>query len=143
MAAERAVIEIELVPDLVVDRVRYADRAGLGERLEPGGNVDAIAEDIVAIDDDVPEIDADPQFETALRGIGSLIARAARCISMAQFSASTTLEKSASRLSPAVPTIRPPLAAINGSTAPRSSPSARWVPASSSPISRLKPTTSA
>src|SRR5216683_1843764 len=75
--------------------------------------------------------------------IGSLTARDARCISTAQLSASTTLEKSASKLSPAVPTILPPCAAISGSTAPRSSPSARCVPASSSPIRRLKPTTSA
>jgi len=76
-------------------------------------------------------------------GIGSLIEREARCISTAQFSASTTLEKSASTLSPAVPTIRPPCAAISGSTARRSSPSTRCVPASSSPINRLKPATSA
>ena len=39
---------------------------GLGERLEPGGDVDAIAKDVVAIDDHVAEIDADPQLETAL-----------------------------------------------------------------------------
>ena len=66
MAAERAVIEIELVPDLVVDGLRDANGAGLGECLEPGGDVDAVAEDVVAVDDDVAEIDADPQFETAL-----------------------------------------------------------------------------
>ena len=46
-----------------------------------------------------------------------MTARDARCISTAQLSASTTLEKSASTLSPAVPTIRPPCAAISGSTA--------------------------
>ena len=39
--------------------------------------------------------------------------------------------------------IGPPCAAISGSTACRNSPSARCVPASSAPISRLKPTTSA
>ena len=66
MAAERAVIEIELVPDLVVNGVRDANSAGLGERFEPGGDVDAIAEDVVAVDDDIAEIDADPQLETAL-----------------------------------------------------------------------------
>ena len=38
---------------------------GLGEGLEPGGDVDAIAEDVVAIDDDVAKIDTDPQLETA------------------------------------------------------------------------------
>ena len=67
MAAERPVIEIELVSNLIIDGLRDADGAGLGERLEPGGDVDAIAEDVVAVDDDVAEIDADPQLETALR----------------------------------------------------------------------------
>jgi len=114
MSTERAVIEIELVPDLVVDSVRNANRAGLGECLEPGGNVDAVAKDVVAVDDDVAEVG----------DMGSLIARAACCISTAQLSASTTLEKSASKLSPAVPTIRPPCSVINGSTARRSLPSA-------------------
>ena len=66
MVAERTVIEIELVPDLVVDGLRNADCAGLGERLEPGSDVDAIAKDVVAVDDHVAEIDADPQLETAL-----------------------------------------------------------------------------
>src|ERR1700732_3754306 len=62
MAAERTVIEIELVPDLVVDGVRNANCARPGERLETGGDVDAIAENIVAVDDDISEIDADPQL---------------------------------------------------------------------------------
>jgi hypothetical protein len=35
MAAERAVIEIELVPDLVVNGLRNADGAGSGECFEP------------------------------------------------------------------------------------------------------------
>jgi hypothetical protein len=51
MAAERAVIKIELVPDFVVDRLRNANGARLSERLEPGGDVDAIPEDVVAVDD--------------------------------------------------------------------------------------------
>ncbi len=66
MAAKRTVIEIELVPDLLVDRLRNADGTGLGERLESGGDVDAIAEDVVAVDDDVAEIDPDPQLETTV-----------------------------------------------------------------------------
>ncbi len=66
MAAEGPVIEIELVPDLVVNGLRDADGAGLSQRLDPGGDVDAVAEDVVAVDDHVAEIDADPQFETAL-----------------------------------------------------------------------------
>ena len=67
MAAERPVIEVELIPDLVVDRLRNAHRAGFGQRLEPGSDVDAVSEDIVAVDDHVAKIDADPQFETPFR----------------------------------------------------------------------------
>src|SRR5439155_170673 len=57
-------------PYLVVDGVRNANRTGLGERFEPRGDVYAIAEDIVAIDDDVAEIDPNPQLETTLRRDG-------------------------------------------------------------------------
>src|SRR5262249_45815026 len=66
VTAERAVIEIELVPALVVHRLRDADGAGLGERLEPRGDVDAITENIVAIDDHIAKIDPDPQLQAAL-----------------------------------------------------------------------------
>ncbi len=66
MSAERAVIEIELVPDVLVDGVRNADSAGLRQCLEPGGDVDPVTENIVAVDDHVAEIDADPQLEPAL-----------------------------------------------------------------------------
>jgi hypothetical protein len=38
----------------------------LGKRLEPGGDVDAVAEDVVAVDDYIAEIDAYPQLEPAL-----------------------------------------------------------------------------
>ena len=54
------VTEIELVLHLLVDGLRNANRARLGERLEPGGDVDAIAKNVVPIDDDVAQIDTDP-----------------------------------------------------------------------------------
>src|SRR5262249_61008598 len=59
MAAERTVIEIELVSDLIVDRLRDADGPGLGKRLEPGGNVDAVAKDVVAVANHIAEMTAD------------------------------------------------------------------------------------
>ena len=67
MSAERAVIEIELIPDVLVHGVRDANSARLRQCLEPGGDVDSVTENIVAVDDHVPEIDADPQLEPALR----------------------------------------------------------------------------
>ena len=44
----------------VVDGLGDANCAGLGERLEPSGDVDAIAKDVVPIDNDVAQIDTDP-----------------------------------------------------------------------------------
>ena len=38
-----------------------ADAARLGQRLQPRGDVDAVAVDVVALDDDVAEIDADAE----------------------------------------------------------------------------------
>src|SRR5215472_2055649 len=64
MASERTVIEIELIPDMLVNSVGDANGAGPGESLEPGGDVDAIAEDVATVDDHVAEIDTDPEFET-------------------------------------------------------------------------------
>jgi hypothetical protein len=43
-----------------------ADATGLGERLEAGGDVDAVAEDVAFIDDDVADIDADAKLDAAI-----------------------------------------------------------------------------
>jgi hypothetical protein len=77
VAAERTEIESELVFDLIVDRLRDADGAGLGECLESGGDIDAIAKDVVAVDDDITEIDPDPQLQAALGWNG--VVDCARC----------------------------------------------------------------
>jgi len=45
-----------------------ADTARLGERLHAGRDIDAVAEDVVAIDDYVTEIDPDPEPDPALLG---------------------------------------------------------------------------
>ena len=60
MRAERAVSEIELVFDLIVNRLRDTDRAWLGKGLEAGCDIDTIAENVVAVDDHIAEIDTDP-----------------------------------------------------------------------------------
>ena len=62
MSPKRTIAEVELVLDVIVDGLRDADGTGLGERLEPGGDVDAVAENVVAVDDDVAEINPDPQL---------------------------------------------------------------------------------
>jgi len=65
MGAERPVVEFELVPDVVVNRLGDADSAGLGQTFEPCSDVDAVAKDILSVDDHVAEIDPDPQLEPA------------------------------------------------------------------------------
>ena len=38
----------------------------LGQTFEPGGDVDAVAEDVAILDDDVTDIDAHAKFDAAL-----------------------------------------------------------------------------
>ena len=56
------------VADLVAHDSGNADPAGLGERFEARRDVDAVAEDVAAFGDDVPEIDADAKFDALLVG---------------------------------------------------------------------------
>ena len=51
--------EVEPALDALAHHVGDADPAGLGQPLQAGGDVDAVAENIVALDDDVAEVDAD------------------------------------------------------------------------------------
>ena len=59
--------ERQLALDLVVDAAGDVDAAGLGQRLQAGGDVDAVAEQVVALDHDVAEVDADPELEPPVR----------------------------------------------------------------------------
>jgi hypothetical protein len=56
----------ELVADLIADDPRDAQAARLRERLQARCNIDPIAENIVAIGDDVAEIDADAELNAPL-----------------------------------------------------------------------------
>src|SRR6202007_3125695 len=51
---------------LLVRRGTKANPTRLSQRFEPGGNVDAIAEDVAILDDDVTDIDAHAKFDAAL-----------------------------------------------------------------------------
>ena len=43
-------------------------RAGFGNLLEPGRHIDTVAEDVVALDQDVAEIDADTKQHPLIGG---------------------------------------------------------------------------
>jgi hypothetical protein len=57
---------IDPVADAFVDDGGDANSAGLGQRLETGRDIDAVAVNIVALDDHVAEIDADAQNDLRL-----------------------------------------------------------------------------
>ena len=59
LIAEIRVDDLEPVADLIAHRRRDADSAGLGHGLEPRRDIDAVAEDVALLDDDIAEIDAD------------------------------------------------------------------------------------
>lgn len=62
MLAHRLKGEPNLVPDVIANGPRDADPARLREGLEPRCDVDAIAIDVVLVEDDVAEIDPDPDL---------------------------------------------------------------------------------
>jgi hypothetical protein len=55
------------VADMVVHRIGDEHPAGVGQGLDACGDIDAVAIEVVALDDHVAEIDADAQFDAAVR----------------------------------------------------------------------------
>ena len=58
----------ELVADVLPYRAGDADPAGLRERLQPGGDVDAVAINVAALGDHIAEVDADPKGDPLIVG---------------------------------------------------------------------------
>jgi hypothetical protein len=65
-----AVSELGFIPvaDIFLDGLRDADAAGIGDLLQARRDIDAIAKDVVAINDHVTNIDADTKVESLIRG---------------------------------------------------------------------------
>jgi hypothetical protein len=130
-------LEGELVAHLVAHHAADADAAWLRQGFKPSGDVDAIAENVVPIDDDVAEIDADAKFDTRFgRHTGISPGHLSLHVN-AHRTASTTLANSTNNPSPVVLTMRPRCSTIRGSTKSRLiafNPAS--VPSSSAPISR-------
>ena len=74
---------------------------------------------VVVLDDDVAEVDPDPQSDPAVLGRAASRSIIARCTSAPQRTALTTLENSASIPSPVVLTMRPECSSIFTSTSSR------------------------
>ena len=86
--AQIARIRAHLALDLIAHHARERDAARRRQRLQPRGHVDAVAVDIVALDDDFAEIDADA-IADALGSGGHCAASLASWISCAQLTAAT------------------------------------------------------
>jgi hypothetical protein len=99
--------DVDPVANLIVSARTEAEAACLGQGLQPGRDVDAIAEDIVALDNDVAEIDADAELNALVRRNSLLREAISCCTSIAQRTASTTLANSTRIPSPVVLTMRP------------------------------------
>src|SRR5204863_345671 len=62
--------DVDFAAHLPVRVVGEANAAGLGEPLQARGHVDAVAENIAAVEDDVAEIDADAELDAGFRTQG-------------------------------------------------------------------------
>src|SRR5262245_10719976 len=53
--------DVDFAAHLMERIVRHADAARLSQPLQASSDIDAIAKDVIALDDDVTEVDADPK----------------------------------------------------------------------------------
>src|SRR6516162_2938855 len=58
--------DLDLTADLLISGGRKADAAGLGDGFQARGDVDAVAEDVVAVGQHVADIDADAELDPPL-----------------------------------------------------------------------------
>ena len=63
----------DLVAHLLRSTARYVDAAGVRQRLDPGGDIHPVTIDVVALDDDVTDIDADPELYPTVFGAARIV----------------------------------------------------------------------
>ena len=66
MLPEALVGDVKLRLHVVVSLLREPDAARLGQLLQPRRDVDALAVPVLALDDDIAEVDADPHVDAAV-----------------------------------------------------------------------------
>ena len=60
-------LDAEILAHLIPDRRGNRNAARLRQRLQPCRDIDAIAQDVVALDDNVAEVDTDAEFDLLVR----------------------------------------------------------------------------
>ncbi len=119
-------------------RLGHDHVAGLGIGLEAGRHVDAVAEHVAVLDDDLGEVDPHPEQEPRRLGIVLRRRVSRRWSARAQSAAGAASGKAAMKPSPVFLTIRPPWAATPGSMiSPRKAFRRRWVASSAISLSRV------
>jgi hypothetical protein len=57
---------VDLAAEFPMNALRQTDTAGLGEVLDPRGDIDAVAENIIVVEDNVADMDADAELDPLL-----------------------------------------------------------------------------
>jgi len=57
----------QAVTNVIMNRIGDEHSAGIGQGLDPRGDVDAVAIEVIALDDYVAEVDADAQLDAVVR----------------------------------------------------------------------------
>jgi hypothetical protein len=60
--------DVEFALHILMHAAGHANTAGLGEPFQPRRHVDAVAEDVFFINDDVADVNADAKLDTAIFG---------------------------------------------------------------------------
>jgi hypothetical protein len=69
--------DLDLASNLPIGVIRHTNPARFGNGLKTRCNVDAVTEDVVFVDDDIPDMDADPELDLLiLRHRGVLVSHA-------------------------------------------------------------------
>jgi hypothetical protein len=121
---------------LAVYRLRNTDAARLGQSFEASGEVHGIAVWRIFIQENLTQVNPQPELHRRAGGRDALRSASSRWISTALPRAPVTLGKTARTLSPAMSTTRPSCRATQREITSRESVSRRTVPSSSACISR-------
>jgi hypothetical protein len=117
LLAQICKIDRDFAENLIVRRRRDADTTRFGDALKTGGDIDAIAKNVMGFDDYVADINANAKARR-LSSASPIVRSWTRSWNfIAARTASTALRNSARSPSPVFFTTRPPYCAIDGSTA--------------------------
>src|SRR5260370_14380739 len=64
---------VSVAQDVPIGMVGHADHARFGDALKEGSNVGAITEDVAVIENDVTDMNADPEFDRMIRRHGRIL----------------------------------------------------------------------